>query len=124
MATLVLVVALVATSPPWPRGEEAPTNTNSLHPFVESADGSRIKLSALNIDPTAVVTAGLGDSADFAHQFHIAFSRTVSGACVFSGQVKKKKEWGGGRGGGGETHSNQCTLESAATVPLLWFEHR
>jgi hypothetical protein len=30
--------------------------------------------------------AGLGDSADFAHQFHIAFARMVSGACIFSGQ--------------------------------------
>ena len=29
---------------------------------------------------------GLGDSADFAHQFHIAFAALVRGACVFSGQ--------------------------------------
>eukprot|EP01047_Picozoa_sp_COSAG01_P102629 COSAG01_NODE_32190_length_585_cov_0.584362_2_plen_92_part_00 len=29
---------------------------------------------------------GLGDSADFAHQFHIAFSALVHGACIFSGQ--------------------------------------
>lgn len=49
--------------------------------------GNTVKLGALNIDPATVVTAGLGDSADFAHQFHIAFSKTVSGACVFSGQV-------------------------------------
>jgi len=32
------------------------------------------------------VAAGVGDSADFAHQFHIAFAQTVSGECVFSGQ--------------------------------------
>ena len=45
-----------------------------------------IKLAVLNLDPQSVLTAGLGDAGDFAHQFHIAFSATVSGACVFSGQ--------------------------------------
>ena len=43
-------------------------------------------LTRLNIDSGAVVLVGLGDSADFAHQFHIAFSEMVSGACIFSGQ--------------------------------------
>jgi hypothetical protein len=51
------------------------------------AASGAIKLGALNVAPGSVITAGLGDSADFAHQFHIAFSRTVSGACIFSGQV-------------------------------------
>eukprot|EP00656_Telonema_subtile_P028702 TRINITY_DN3129_c0_g2_i1.p1 TRINITY_DN3129_c0_g2~~TRINITY_DN3129_c0_g2_i1.p1 ORF type:complete len:762 (+),score=135.77 TRINITY_DN3129_c0_g2_i1:98-2383(+) len=45
-----------------------------------------VKLSQLNIDKQHVVTAGYGHSADFAHQFHVAFSATVSGACVFGGQ--------------------------------------
>ena len=43
-------------------------------------------LLELNIDPATVITTGLGDSADFAHQFHVAFAKMVSGACVFSGQ--------------------------------------
>ena len=45
-----------------------------------------IKLAALNIDKNRVAMAGLGHSADFAHQFHIAFSATVSGTCLFSAQ--------------------------------------
>ena len=43
-------------------------------------------LPSRNIDPETVVMTGLGDSADFAHQFHIAFAALVRGACVFSGQ--------------------------------------
>ena len=34
-------------------------------------------LPELNLDPASVVMTGLGDSADFAHQFHIAFSSMV-----------------------------------------------
>jgi hypothetical protein len=45
-----------------------------------------IQLAPLNIDSAGVVAAGLGNAADFAHQLHIAFSATVSGACIFSGQ--------------------------------------
>ena len=48
--------------------------------------GGSTKLSVLNVDPASVVAVGFGDAADFAHQFHIAFSSMVSGACVFSGQ--------------------------------------
>ena len=44
------------------------------------------RLASLNVDPAAVVTVGLGNSADFAHQFHIAFAEMVSGSCLFSGQ--------------------------------------
>ena len=33
-----------------------------------------------------MAVAGLGHAGDFAHQFHVAFSASVSGACVFSGQ--------------------------------------
>ncbi|KAL1500433.1 hypothetical protein AB1Y20_013090 [Prymnesium parvum] len=43
-------------------------------------------LPSLPIDRSAVAIAGLGPSADFAHQFHVAFSSTVSGACLFGGQ--------------------------------------
>ena len=43
-------------------------------------------LTPLNIDPKGVVAVGLGHSADFAHQFHVAFSSMVGGACLFSGQ--------------------------------------
>jgi hypothetical protein len=45
-----------------------------------------MRLAPLNIDPATVTAAGLGNSADFAHQFHIAYSSMVSGACLFSGQ--------------------------------------
>lgn len=40
----------------------------------------------LNIDKTNVLIAGRGNSADFAHQFHVSFSSMVSGSCIFSGQ--------------------------------------
>ena len=45
-------------------------------------------LSQLNltIDRQSVAAVGIGNSADFAHQFHIAFSSLVNGECVFSGQ--------------------------------------
>eukprot|EP00756_Hemistasia_phaeocysticola_P002630 Hpha_TRINITY_DN1178_c0_g1::TRINITY_DN1178_c0_g1_i1::g.113135::m.113135 len=43
-------------------------------------------LPHLNIDRAGVVAAGLGHAGDFAHQFHVAYSEMVSGACVFSGQ--------------------------------------
>lgn len=43
-------------------------------------------LPTLNIDARSVVVAGFDHSADFAHQFHVAFSRTVSGACLFAPQ--------------------------------------
>ena len=45
-----------------------------------------VRLERLNVDPSRVFAAGLGDAADWAHQFHVAFSATVAGACVFSGQ--------------------------------------
>ena len=50
---------------------------------------SVIRLPTLQIDQTSaggVAVAGLGHAGDFAHQFHVAFSASVSGACVFSGQ--------------------------------------
>ena len=53
---------------------------------VGAAAAAPTKLAQLNIDPATVTAVGVGNSADFAHQFHIAFSATVSGACVFSGQ--------------------------------------
>ena len=46
-----------------------------------------ITLPALNIPREGVLTAGCSHAADFAHQFHVAFSGLVGGgACVFSGQ--------------------------------------
>ena len=42
------------------------------------------QLSSFNIDK--VLIAGLGHSAEFAHQFHIAYSKMITGACLFSGQ--------------------------------------
>jgi hypothetical protein len=50
------------------------------------ASTAPFKLAALNVDKNHVAMAGLGHSADFAHQFHIAFSATVSGTCLFSAQ--------------------------------------
>ena len=50
---------------------------------------SVIRLPTLQIDQRSgggVAVAGLGHAGDFAHQFHVAFSASVSGACVFSGQ--------------------------------------
>ena len=55
---------------------EAETPSQSLH----------IKLQRLNIDYDHVITSGCSHAGDFAHQFHIAFSQHVTGACVFSGQ--------------------------------------
>ena len=48
---------------------------------------SAIRLPTLQIDERGgVAVAGLGHAGDFAHQFHVAFSASVAGACVFSGQ--------------------------------------
>jgi len=44
------------------------------------------RLPTLHIDPKSVITSGCSHAGDFASQFHIAFSKMVSGACVFSGQ--------------------------------------
>lgn len=55
-------------------------------PLLATAAPTGQPLPELNIDPATVVMTGLGDSADFAHQFHISFAQMVSGACVFSGQ--------------------------------------
>eukprot|EP00933_Yihiella_yeosuensis_P006300 TRINITY_DN11099_c0_g1_i2.p1 TRINITY_DN11099_c0_g1~~TRINITY_DN11099_c0_g1_i2.p1 ORF type:complete len:755 (-),score=103.78 TRINITY_DN11099_c0_g1_i2:308-2572(-) len=44
------------------------------------------RLTAQNINKSSVVIAGFANSADFAHQFHIAFSSLVTGACLFSAQ--------------------------------------
>ena len=45
-----------------------------------------ITLAKLNIDEASVSVAGCSHAGDFAHQFHVAFSKTVKNACVFSGQ--------------------------------------
>ena len=62
----------------------------SFLPFLAahaaSALSPKIKLSQLNIDTDHVITSGCSHAGDFAHQFHIAFSEMVTGACIFSGQ--------------------------------------
>jgi hypothetical protein len=58
----------------------------SIALWVNAAAATSAPLPKLNVDPETVVMTGLGDSADFAHQFHIAFSALVHGACIFSGQ--------------------------------------
>ena len=42
-------------------------------------------MPTLNIDRNSVLTAGCSNTADFATQFHVAFSSLVTGACIFSG---------------------------------------
>ncbi|KAJ9459530.1 hypothetical protein DIPPA_23865 [Diplonema papillatum] len=44
---------------------------------------SAIPLQPLRIDARRVVVS---HAADFSHQFHVAFSGTVTGAYIFSGQ--------------------------------------
>ena len=44
------------------------------------------RLEKINISSSDVLIAGCSHAADFAHQFHIAFSDIVTGACIFSGQ--------------------------------------
>ena len=53
--------------------------------FFSCADGSD-RLPSLSIDDRYVIAAGFDHSGSFAHQFHVAFSAMVSGACVFTGQ--------------------------------------
>ena len=76
--TSVVVAAVIIAAV----GETIPT-----HMVVSVVPGVAQPLPTLHIDQRAgVLAAGLGHSADFAHQFHVAFSSIVSGACVFSGQ--------------------------------------
>lgn len=42
-------------------------------------------MPTLKINRDTVLTAGLSNTADFAHQIHVAFSSLVSGSCIFSG---------------------------------------
>jgi len=44
------------------------------------------RLPTLLIDNTSVMIAGCSNTADFSHQFHVAFSSMVTGSCIFSGQ--------------------------------------
>ena len=50
------------------------------------APTSRMRLPTLRIDNASVATAGCSNTADFSHQFHVAFSSLVTASCVFSGQ--------------------------------------
>jgi len=45
-----------------------------------------VEMPVLSIDRSSILTAGCSNTADFAHQFHVAFSSVVTGSCVFSGQ--------------------------------------
>ena len=47
--------------------------------------GAAIPLPSLKIDKASVMTAGCSNTADFSHQFHVAFSSIVTGSCIFSG---------------------------------------
>eukprot|EP00466_Bigelowiella_natans_P018723 jgi/Bigna1/146001/aug1.107_g20709 len=40
----------------------------------------------LKLDPTRVFVGGFSNGADFAHQFHVAYSGKISGACIVAGQ--------------------------------------
>lgn len=40
-----------------------------------------------SLDPDSVSVSGISSGADFAAQFHTAFSSTVSGVCIFAGQA-------------------------------------
>jgi len=42
-------------------------------------------MPTLKINRDTVLTAGISNTADFAHQLHVAFSSLVSGSCIFSG---------------------------------------
>lgn len=44
------------------------------------------RLPTLMIDNSSVMIAGCSNTADFSHQFHVAFSSMVTGSCIFSGQ--------------------------------------
>lgn len=44
-----------------------------------------MEMPTLNIDPSGILTVGCSNDADFAHQFQVAFSSLVKGACIFSG---------------------------------------
>mmetsp|Transcript_39597 Transcript_39597/g.63532 ORF Transcript_39597/g.63532 Transcript_39597/m.63532 type:complete len:483 (+) Transcript_39597:1-1449(+) len=39
----------------------------------------------LNINTSRISVGGHSNSADFAHQLHVAFSKTISGVCMFAG---------------------------------------
>jgi len=51
-----------------------------------SQSGGFDPLPKLNIDPKSVWIAGCSHAGDFAHQFHVAYSSLVTGACIFAGQ--------------------------------------
>jgi len=42
-------------------------------------------MPTLHIDRASVMAAGCSNTADFSHQFHVAFSSLVTGSCIFSG---------------------------------------
>ncbi|GMH71109.1 hypothetical protein TrST_g11323 [Triparma strigata] len=79
-ATLLLSLGISAA-------ERAPlTISGSPEEKTVALPHRRIKLQQLNVKPEGVITAGYSHAGDFAHQFHIAFSSSVKGSCVFSGQ--------------------------------------
>ena len=43
-------------------------------------------LPRLRIDPSSISVSGLSSGADFAAQFQVAYSKTVTGVGVFAGQ--------------------------------------
>lgn len=64
------------------------TDTSQLRSQSDLAptpDFVHVPLPSLGIDKTSVMTAGCSNTADFSHQFHVAFSSIVTGSCIFSG---------------------------------------
>ena len=53
---------------------------------ASTANAIKLNSSTVHIDYGNVIIAGHDNTADFAHQFHIAFSSMIKGSCIFSGQ--------------------------------------
>jgi hypothetical protein len=88
LATAALFAPLAAAVSAAPAAAAAPAAPyySAAAAAAAAVESSAIQLASLNIDKARIVTVGHGNGADFAHQMHIAFSATVSGACIFSGQ--------------------------------------
>ena len=75
---------VVATTP-MAGAASSDTKHDVKKPSIGARVGAILKLPFLKIDNTSVMTAGCSNTADFSHQFHVAFSSIVTGSCIFSG---------------------------------------
>eukprot|EP00756_Hemistasia_phaeocysticola_P050735 Hpha_TRINITY_DN25924_c0_g1::TRINITY_DN25924_c0_g1_i1::g.185476::m.185476 len=73
------IIPLTTTTAPTPP-PPAPPSWRGVAGLV-----GRKTLPKLDIDPSRVLTAGCSNTADFAHQLHVAFSSLIRGSCIFSG---------------------------------------